>query len=275
MVWRKELIGYLNKTWFRVAGKRPWRRGYGEYRRDEIIRVLAEGRFDAAVLPPAYGFRLDERIVEYPWFLSRLPSGSGNLLDAGSVLNHEFLLKQPTMRSKRVFISTLAPEALSHHDLGVSYVYEDLRESCFQSEYFDWIASLSTVEHIGMDNTLLYTSDTSKREHDPAAHLTAISEFRRMLKSNGRLYLTMPFGTRKDHGWFQIFDSGMVDRVLETFDPKAWTEHVYMYTTNGWINASRDAAKDGTYFDIRERKDYDADFAAASRAIVCLDLVKR
>src|SRR5215213_10351041 len=149
----------LNYASYLLTGKRPWSRGYGEYRLKELRRVLDSGDFNAEALPHGYGFRLDERIIEYPWLLSRLPRGSGALLDAGSVLNHDFLLLRETLREKRMFISTLAPEPISYNEYRISYVYEDLRASCFRDSYFDWIISLSTIEHIGMDNTLLYTED--------------------------------------------------------------------------------------------------------------------
>src|SRR5262245_13546483 len=88
------------KRWrFVRSGMKPWTKGYVEYKLAEIGRVLRDGGFRGEALPPRYGFRLDERIVEYPWFFSRLPSGAGTLLDAGSVLNFGFLLELPVLNS--------------------------------------------------------------------------------------------------------------------------------------------------------------------------------
>jgi predicted SAM-dependent methyltransferase len=259
---------------FRLTGMRPWSFGYAPYKRRRITEIINLKEFDAENLPIGYGFRLDERIVEYPWFLSRLPSRPGTLLDAGSILNHEYLLKHPLLACKRIFISTLAPEAECFWRYGVSYVYEDLRDSCFRDGSFDWIVSLSTVEHIGMDNTMLYTADAGKRESDKLAHLQATTEFHRLLKAGGTLYLSVPFGKHQDHGWFQIFDAPMVDRLIETFRPTQVTETHFRYTASGWVSSDREASRNSTYFDIHKRKTYDADFAAASRAVVCLELVK-
>jgi hypothetical protein len=264
----------VNHAYFLATGKRPWSRGYGEYRIEQINRVLDSGAFNPAQLPAGYGFRLDDRIIEYPWLFDRLPAQDGVLLDAGSVLNHRFLLLRPKLASKRKFISTLAPEPASQHDLGISYVYEDLRQSCFRDGYFDWVVSLSTIEHIGMDNTRLYTSDPSKREQDSDAYVPAVKEFRRMLKDGGRLYLSMPFGVARSYGWFQIFDAGMVDRVLEAFMPREHREYHFRYTPQGWTSSNREQSKDATYFDIHQAKGYDPDYAAASRAVVCIELVK-
>jgi SAM-dependent methyltransferase len=274
MNWWQKLKGRLNYAAFRLTGMRPWTRGYGEYRQQEISRILAREDFQSERLPAGYGYRLDERILEYPWLLSRLPLGRGALLDAGSALNHDFLLSRSRLREKRIFISTLAPEPVSYPAWGVSYVYEDLRASCFKDGYFDWIVSLSTIEHIGMDNTLLYTEDKSKREHDQHAYLEAVAEFHRLLKPDGKLYLSMPFGVARSYGWFQIFDAAMVDNIERCFKPRDYSEQHFRYTPEGWIASSREGSKDATYFDIQATRNYDPDYAAASRAVVCLELTK-
>ena len=59
-----------------------------EYRWENIERALADSAVDVAVkkrrLPAGFGIGVDERIVEYPWIVSRLEPGSTRLLDAGS-----------------------------------------------------------------------------------------------------------------------------------------------------------------------------------------------
>jgi SAM-dependent methyltransferase len=213
-------------------------------------------------------------VVEYPWLFNRLPADEGWLLDAGSVLNHPFLLERNLFRNKRVFISTLAPEPISLTALGVSYVYEDFRDSCFKNNHFDWIVSLSTLEHIGMDNTMLYTDDASKREESPLSYLDAIRELKRILKHGGHLYISVPFGEAKSYGWFQIFNAPMIDTLIKEFAPASYEEVHFKYLPQGWIVSNRELSAGSTYFDIHRSKVYDPDFAAASRAVVCLELVK-
>lgn len=264
----------LNLRWYSMRGRKPWSRGYGEHREREITRVLDTGSFDARRLPPGYGFRLDERVIEYPWLFSRLPGGPGRLLDAGSVLNHGFLLHRSPLRDKRLFISTLAPEAVSYPSLGVSYVYEDMRESCFRDGYFDGVVCLSTLEHVGMDNTMLYAADPSNRESDRTSFLAAVRELRRIIRPGGALWLSMPFGRAANHGWFQVFDAAMVDAAIAAFAPTSRSESLFRYRPTGWEVSDRAGASDATYFDIHRSAGHDPDFAAASRAVVCLELIR-
>ena len=119
--------------------------------------MLDRGEFHPGKLPDGYGVDLDERIIEYPWLLSHLPSGPGLLLDAGSALNFRFLLDLPALAAKTVHICTLAPERQSFWELGISYTFQDLRRTCYRDAFFDHVVSLSTVEHIGLDNGRFYT----------------------------------------------------------------------------------------------------------------------
>jgi len=255
-------------------GMKPWKTGYLEYKDDEIARALREGFFSANKLPDGYGFRLDERIVEYPWLFSRLPMGEGRLLDAGSTLNFEFLLEQPAIRQKKVDICTLAPEPRCLWRKGVSYVYDDLRRLPYRDDLFDWIVCLSTIEHVGMDNTI-YTGD--RRDDDespPGDYLIALAELKRVLRPGGTIYITAPFGKAVNHRWFQVFDHEMVKSLIRNFVPIDVKEDYFLYRAEGWQTcAARDAAT-ATIFDIHSAGDYDPDFAAAARAVFCLEMKK-
>ncbi|HNW35104.1 MAG TPA: methyltransferase domain-containing protein [Candidatus Ozemobacteraceae bacterium] len=269
----KKGLNRFRSSVFVIRGKRPWSYGYQAYKDDSIKRVLSDLCFHPDHLCQGHGHRLDERIVEYPWFLSRLPQGRGVLLDAGSVLNHEFLVSHPKLSEKKLFISTLAPESRAFWQRGISYVYEDLRRCCFRDEYFDWITSLSTIEHIGLDNAKLYSKDAYFAENRTSSHLDAVKEFRRILKPGGTLYLSFPYGTHRNHGWFQVFDASMVQNVIDAFGPSRVQQQFYRYTPEGWINSNQAECANATFFDVWEHGlNYDPDMAAASRCVACLEL---
>lgn len=252
---------------------KPWTKGYVEYKEHEIARVLREKSFSAGEMPAGYGFRLDERIIEYPWLFSRLSADSGRLLDAGSILNFEFLLEQPVLQNKKIHICTLAPEPRCFWRKGVSYDYEDLRCLPYQTDLFDWIACVSTIEHVGMDNTL-YTNTAAKGESKPKDYLLALAELKRVLKPGGFLYLTAPFGKAADHGWFQVFDHEMIEGLIENFQPSDMKQDYFLYRQEGWRRCEPSEAAMATIFNIHASKGYDPDFAAAARAVFCLELKK-
>jgi SAM-dependent methyltransferase len=269
------LLRALKYAIYLARRKKPLTTGYGVYKKHRIAEILAASAFDPEHLRPGYGEGLDERLIEYPWLFARLPAGSGRLLDAGSVLNFDYILEQPALRSKQVFICTLAPEGRQQRTRqNVSYVYEDLRTICFRDNYFDWIVCLSTLEHVGLDNTRFYVSDVSKREGHPDAYLEAVAELRRVLRPGGILYASVPFGQYRNHGWFQVFDAERVDTVLAAFKPASYRESHYRYERDGWRISSREASHGATYSEPDPSSTRDRDDPVAAGAVACLELVK-
>ena len=62
------------------------------------------------------------------------------------------------------------------------------------------VLSISTLEHVGMDNTQY--GDASERSRGARADLAAaMRELRRVLKPGGTLYVTVPYGRAADIGW--------------------------------------------------------------------------
>ena len=191
-----------------LAGKRPWSFGYSFSKFNYIKNVIENQAaiFRQEKLPEAYGAGMDERVVEYPWFFAKLNGSDKKILDAGSALNNYLILTVPQLEGRDLYIMTLADEGGYKLRNQPVYIYGDLRKTDFAEDFFDVVVSISTIEHIGMDNTFLYTDDPGKRENARFSFLDAILEFKRILKPGGSLYLTVPFGRYQHHGWFQIFD---------------------------------------------------------------------
>lgn len=266
----KRFLEAISQPLFYIRGKPPHYFGYNWYKQREIIKAIKSDFTND--LPDGYGIKIDERIVEYPWFLSRISAKSERLLDAGSALNHRFLLTHPSLNNKEITISTLAPESDAWWRRGISYVYEDFRFSCFRNEYFDSIACISTLEHVGLDNTMLYTGDSSKKENTKADAEIVMSEFRRMLRPGGKLYITFPYGKHLNFGWFQVFDAAGVELLANSFKPTYRIDNYYKYTINGWKKCAPEDLVETDYFDPHTAKiSKAADGAAGARGLACLE----
>src|ERR1700674_754561 len=165
-----------------LRGRKPWSVGYHTTKRRAIAAAIDQRAVTPGKsLPAGFGVALDERVVEYPWLfchLSATAKQKPRVLDAGSILNHDFILNRAPIKGGNLTIMTLAPEKYCQWYDGVSYVYGDLRETFFNNQTFDIVICISTIEHIGLDNTLLYTSDQQRAEHDEAGFLAAAREFR-------------------------------------------------------------------------------------------------
>jgi SAM-dependent methyltransferase len=269
-----------------AGGRVPWSPGYLVYRQNFIAETL----HDAAVrekfrrnepLPPAYGVSLDERCVEYPWLFAHLSPHAERILGAGSALNFEFLLRHAFWQEKRLHILTLAPEPRCYWELGISYLFEDLRELPVRDDYYDVVVCLSTLEHIGFDNRQ-FTGLSDSREHRPQDFVVALREMRRVLKPGGHLLLTVPFGRYKNIGAQQIFDEKLLQQVISAFGAKQTGRSLFAYSSSGWQLASIEACRGSEYVDwiMLPKNGRSADFpiqpdgAAAARAVACLKLEK-
>lgn len=260
-------------------GRKPWSHGYIPYkdrfltaavRNEELMQVFRTGQ----PLPRDYGFRLDERVVEFPWTLAELSDCGPRLLDAGSTLNHPYILEHPVLTERTVVICTLAPEGVLSRP-NVSYLYGDLRDTILRDGCVDAVACVSTLEHVGMDNTLLYTKDRRFQECDLTAYRAVLREFRRVLRPGGVLLLTVPFGKLENHGWTQQFDRVGVEDIVKTFGGRLVEWRCYRYLPGGWRLATVEECADCEYFNIHATPQYGPDFAAAARAVACLRLVRQ
>jgi len=253
--------------------RRPWSPGYYTAKRRQIENAIDAGLLRPGnVLPSGFGFRIDERIIEYPWVYSRLPRKPGMMLDAGSALNWKFLINRVPVSDAKLCICTLGPEKRCYWRRSVSYVFDDLRSSMFRSESFDTIVSISTIEHIGLDNTLLYTADGTKKEDDETGFCAAVREFRRVIRPGGVCCITVPFGKACKRSWFQVFDSQKVQMVLDGFQPTSQEMEYFGYFPDGWRAAEPAELANATCFDRFQDKILDPDFAAAARGLVCMRL---
>lgn len=259
---------------YALRGRRPWSLGYYTAKRNAICRGIDSRMMGLGkALPAGAGFRIDERSMEYPWLFSQLPENPGKILDAGSALNHGFLLERAPLSRAQLTIMTLAPEKRCFWWRGISYIFGDLRKTDFAAGSFDVVASVSTIEHIGLDNTMHYTSDALKKESDHLGFVPAVAEFKRILKPDGLCLITVPFGRRGVHGWFQVFDAELVKAVISVFSPSSHHVDYFGYRPDGWHRCAASDIADAEFYDVHSGAPFGADLAAGSRGVACIRMV--
>lgn len=269
-------------------GRIPWSPGYQTYKTRLIRQALADEELLKCFrchksLPPNYGVGIDERCVEYPWLLTHLSLGEESLLDAGSVLNHDFILEQPIWQNKTLHVLTLAPEGNCFWQRGISYLYADLRDIPIRDNYYDTIVCISTLEHVGMDNTI-YTPKENCCEQRPRDFVLTVKELQRVLKPGGQLLLTVPFGEYRNFGIFQQFDSQLLDEAVAAFEGQQVEYTFFRYSPVGWQRANETECQTCQYVESmlwafpHQQKSaplpVEPDRAAAARAVACVLLVK-
>ena len=117
----------------------------------------------------------------------------GAVLDAGSALNHLHVLDRLRDRMDELDIVTLAPEPGTVPDVRARYVYADLRSLPMRDATYDRVVSISTLEHVGMDNAYYGAEDRVTTDPQPEL-LAAVRELRRVLKPGGECLITVPGG---------------------------------------------------------------------------------
>ena len=277
---------YMNKKDFPI----PWTEPYNKHRFDFIDRTLDNPQMmklfaSQKKLPPDFGFGIDERCVEIPWIFSQLTTGNKRILDAGSALNHEYIVKKEIWQNKQFHIMTLAPEGNCFWKRGISYIFGDLRDIPIKDHFYDTVISISTLEHVGFDNTMFINSK-QYAEHRPDDFLAVVNEIQRILKPKGTFLLTLPFGKYQNLGIAQQFDSDLLDKLVGAFSPSYFQKTFYKYSENGWSLSSEEDCKDCLFlewladcFRTSDKRLPDPvpkaeDFAAGARSVACVKMVK-
>ena len=170
----------------------------------------------------------DERVVEIPWVLARL-SGR-RALEVG------YAFAEPPYLAA---LLTAGFEELTGVDLavadvpGMTTVQADVRELPFAAGAFDLVLCVSTLEHVGADNTGYGLA----AEDDGASRLTALRELRRVLSPRGRLLVTVPCGEPGDDSWFRQDDVRGWTRLFTRAGFFVEEQEAYELTGGGWRTA--------------------------------------
>lgn len=165
----------------------------------------------------------DERPIEIPWVLSRY-AGEPRLLDVG------YAFAEPAYLAGLVGLGV--PE-LTGVDLvtgevpGLTSVQADLRDLPFRDGDFDVAIAISTLEHVGRDNTQYGLAS----EHDDASLDAALRELRRV---SGRLLVTVPTGAGELLAEQAVFTPQEWVERFERAGFLVWEDELYELGDEGW-----------------------------------------
>jgi hypothetical protein len=263
-------------------GQEPWAEGYAKHKENSIIKAITDKEvilsFRNKEIPSNYGYRLDERVVEYAWVFANLSKEKKNLLDAGGVFNYDFIVNQELIKNKELHILTYEPEAEHFPKNRISYLFADLRNIPIKDNFYDEIACISTIEHIDMDNSIYGWNEDNKVisvEKKSYEYLIAVQEMIRVLKEGGLFLLTFPFGKFENHGFFQQLDTEMVGRIIEYMEKNGQVEqYFFKYENNQWNTSTQDLCKDELSYSPHTGRGKGTDGVAHSRSICCLRFKK-
>jgi SAM-dependent methyltransferase len=195
----------------------------------------------------------DERVVEVPWVLSRLRA-QGRVLEVGYAFAEPAYLGALLRSGVELVGADLARLDVD----GMEVVEADVRELPFDDGELDQALLVSTLEHVGADNSVYGL----EAEPDPGARLRALEELRRVLRSSGSLLVTVPLGEPEDYGWFRQEDErGWTDLYGQA---GFFVEDVEAYelTDDGW-RVTRDFDATGVRYGER---------GPAASAVLCAEL---
>lgn len=198
-----------------------------------------------------------ERVVEIPWVLSRW-KGESRVLDCGyanaSGVYLTALLSMPVEHLHGVDLSQRPVP-------GMSRMLADLRALPYREASFELAICISTLEHVGRDNTEYGVWGRRDDEGDRKA----LAEIARVLAPGGRLLLTVPFGAREDRGTFVQYDAERWEALVSTTSLAVGEQEVFGLTASGWerLEAPDEAA----------RLRYGVG-APAARGVLCAELLK-
>jgi glycosyltransferase involved in cell wall biosynthesis len=200
---------------------------------------------------------MTERVVEIPWVLSRW-SGEQAVLDLGYANSLGYYLTALTgLPIDRLHGIDWAPGYVP----GMLRTRADLRAMPYRDGAFDLVICVSTIEHIGLDNSR-YEVGAARADAGDAA---TIREVERVLGPGGRLLITVPFGLAENQSWFVQYDRRRFAELVANTSLEVREQEIYHLTDSGW----RPAAD----VEVLEKIPY-AQNAPAARGVLCADLVK-
>ena len=230
-----------------MAGDTATRREFAE---ESLIERLAVGSQPLEGI----GVGLSERVIEIPWVLRRLPDrGDARVLDIGTAFSPMVYKRLLVRRPHVVEIADLAHAEV----LGLRSHIADVRDLPFADGSFDVATCISTLEHVGMDNTK-YSVDSGG-----GGDVSALRELARVARV---VLVTVPAGVDANMGWHWQYAPRTFRRIVDDAGLALERLDVFAHDSpRGWGPVAEDSVQGRSY----------GQGAVAAAAIVCAELNRR
>jgi len=165
-----------------------------------------------------------ERFIEYLWILKNLIS-KGKILDVGCV---ESIFPQEISKNKSIEVYGIDSRQYENPEFNFSIA--DVRKMSFEDNFFDQVTIISTLEHIGL---LWYDNE----ELDEDGDIKAMKEIKRVLKNDGTVLITIPYGGGQTN-WYRSYDK---KRLTEIFNGFKINKMKYFFNKDlAWIETNEE-----------------------------------
>ena len=169
-----------------------------------------------------------ERILEYEFLANNIPSPKtqATILDIGN--GESQIIKKlreyggVKWRTYCIDISDIKEKSLSKY-----FSRMDGRVMAFHQQTIDLVICISTIEHIGIPSKLY-----NIKKIDTEGDKKLMSEINRVLKQDGRLILTLPYGNRFGTSEYRIYNRSSLDDLISNFS--VINNEFYLFNKGTW-----------------------------------------
>jgi len=172
--------------------------------------------------------KMSERSIEYSFVFMNVGRPPATVLDVGCSGSD-----LPLMLSAHGFL-VYGIDVRDYHVENPTFTFrrEAMTSTSFPDDFFDIITAISTMEHLGLSGRY------GIEEDDPLADKMAMKEVDRILKKDGRLILTVPYGRFNVFKPFhKVYDEKHLTDLISDF--QVLKEEYFVRKRNGfWVSTS-------------------------------------
>jgi SAM-dependent methyltransferase len=172
-----------------------------------------------------------ERIVEYPYVFESLRDlpREAKILEVGCALS-TLSIELSALGFRVVGIDLFQYKGVHPN---FDFVRGSILSSPLESDLFDVIIGVSTVEHIGLYGFLYPATDNN-------GDMRAIDQMARMLRSNGSIVLTVPYGIPFTSANYRVYNLARIKRVIGSLQIEDF--QTFVFDNGRWKQRPEDEA---------------------------------